>query len=122
MVAGLFWPRSLDVGGSAELPGAMYGALPVPAIDVLREWLPPSWPVIPCNTQGTALEILATNLQEFGTLALRFPEAGLARSEIRTILENPLEVGTLFVYPRVMSVVSCSEGIEVVVTAPELEL
>lgn len=122
MIAGLFWPRSLDVSGAVQLPGAVFGQLPVPARDLLRAWVPAPWPVVKCETTEVVRTILATDLAAHGALALRFPDAALARSATRAALEQPIEVGSLFVYPRVLSVANTSDGVVVVVTAPELDI
>jgi DEAD/DEAH box helicase/Helicase conserved C-terminal domain len=122
MIAGLFWPRSLDVSGAVQLPGAVFGQLPVPASDLLRAWVPAPWPVVDCDTAEAVPTVLATGLASHGALALRFPDAAMARAATRTALEEPIEVGSLFVYPRVLSVATTARGVEVVVTAPEVDI
>lgn len=122
MVAGLFWPRSLDVYAGIQLPGAIFGHLPVPADDLLREWIPAPWPVIACDSPDAASSALATDLVTHGALALRFPDTAQARAAIRIALEHPIEFGPLFVYPRVLSVAATKEGVDVVVTAAEVDI
>lgn len=122
MVAGLFWPRSLDLSGAVQLPGAVFGQLPVPATDVLRRWIPEPWPTVKCDTAEVVPTVLARDLAAHGALALRFQNSSIARAATRAALERPIEVGSLFVYPRVLSVATTSDGVEVVVTAAELDI
>lgn len=121
-VSGLFWPRGLDVSAGAQVPGGAFGHLPIPALDLLRGSIPPPWPVMPCGSTEIDPEVLATGLAEHGALTLRFQDAGTARTAILKAIEHPLEVGSLFVYPRIVSVTTAAKSVDVVVAAAELDI
>ena len=121
-ISGLFWPRSLDAAVGREVPGMRYSAVPIPAVDFLRQALPPVWPRTKCEGIADARAELESALGTHGVVTLVVADARTARLVVRDILENPIEVGALFVFPRLVAIVRGPDGVDVVLAASELEI
>lgn len=119
-IAGLFWPRSLDSASTGHAPGGLFGLLPTASPDLLAPIVPSPWPLVDCAAAADARDAVAEGLVQHGAIALRFPDRSTARSAILAALEEPIEAGALFIYPRVDGIESAPEGIEVLFTAAEL--
>ena len=114
----LLWPRSLSLAG-AEDRGRMLGERVSADVVAARSYIPAPWTSVPCGGIDDARAALALHLPVDGAVALQFDDQPVAKQAATTLIGEPVEVDSLLVYPKILTV-SLRPTLELVFTSTEL--
>ncbi len=100
-VANLFWPSGLDLLSSNDGRYQVFGPTPTLDRNYLRENIQAPWRTVEFGTHEQAAIDMELEFLKLGAITFRVADAEEAASLIGYFLAKPIEVDSLFIYPRV---------------------